>query len=1081
MHGNSNMEVAMGNMFQGINSTRGMRKEAITMLREGRREEADEIFRKLANSRGVAELAVSRVMEKLNVVLIQEPGVLVGVEEDVHWIQKKLMRLGVIYGYDFTEELMDVAYDFEDVIDDLLLRSAAKQRRVGNWGRCFLSIRIHKKLEMIKSKIPHLPPANVPVPLSSETPKYLEEMEWSPMFSLPSQNQLEINTAVSPLKEKLSALLDLKALHPDTKKKTRRVLDELESLGSFLRGLESIDLDDKALMVWTEKLSDVSVSAMVVIEYFINKNVQLRKRSWMVTSFGKLKSQKLVEEIDQLYAKIQNLSITRPREDSQTRSESELEKSGFISFKDDQPVTGEPDFASFADDVHAMTTRLLAADQSFRVIPIIGMQGIGKTTLAKLIFNNNVVAHHFPSRAWPSTTASSTIGDSRQILLDIIKKLMNCKMRVSKYGVCSSEHDEMMQKLKAFFTDNRCLIVMDDPSNFHYWNSLLKVIADTSNGSRMIWIARKMSIPPNLTSMSSTDPHPLRLRTDEESWAMFTHALKVSIPSELHALKKKIVRRCGGLPLLIDKFAELLSHKDATIEEWSNAIEQPYHDLEKVWSSTLYRIYKDLSLYMRRCLFSLIIFPPDFDIPTRRLITFWVAEDMVEIEDKNEAPEDVAERCLNLLIAQGMVQVANKKLNGNVKTVRLPHALRQYWLSKAQEATALGNHIYTRSELFPGNDMIRRLVDHLDKDDITFDHIHGGHNTSSTSLTRHYRDVLSFRSFDNQETLEPVQYIGNFIGRCISSSCFLLLQVLDLENVFRPKLPEALGKLTQLRYLGMRSTFLEKLPSSISKLQNLQTLDIKHTNINTLPDSIWELQQLRHLYLSEGYRSKLKPRPSIGCLTTLQTLCGLFIDEETPVRDGLNRLLNLRKLGLAMPSQRKAMSSQVEAITEWVQNLKHLRSLRVKSISEDYEAWDLELKPLTGHLNLSCIYLFGRLRNPSIVSQFPPSLIDLTLSGSELTEDPMQSLDKLPNLRSLKLYAKSYLGKSMHCSKGGFPQLRVLKLWNLDQLEEWKVEKGALQAIRDLEIRYSERPLVVPEELSDRSPLLKIDIVEPDQ
>ena len=142
--------------------------------------------------------------------------------------------------------------------------------------------------------------------------------------------------------------------------------------------------------------------------------------------------------------------------------------------------------------------------------------------------------------------------------------------------------------------------------------------------------------------------------------------------------------------------------------------------------------------------------------------------------------------------------------------------------------------------------------------------------------------------------------------------------MLDLENVFRPELPEALGKLTKLRYLGMRSTFLEKLPSSISKLQNLQTLDIKHTNINTLLASIWELQYLRHLYLSEGYRSKLKPRPSIGCLTTLQTLCGLFVDEETPVRDGLNRLLNLRKLGLAMPSQRKAMSSQVEAVTEWV-------------------------------------------------------------------------------------------------------------------------------------------------------------------
>ena len=64
----------------------------------------------------------------------------------------------------------------------------------------------------------------------------------------------------------------------------------------------------------------------------------------------------------------------------------------------------------------------------------------------------------------------------------------------------------------------------------------------------------------------------------------------------------------------------------------------------------------------------------------------------------------------------------------------------------------------------------------------------------------------------------------------------------------------------------------------------------------------------------------------------------------------------------------------------------------------------------------------------------------------------------------------------MRCSRGGVPQLRVLKLWKLDQLEEWKVEKGALQALQDLEIRYSESPPVLPVELLDRSPFLKIDV-----
>ncbi|KAL6342567.1 hypothetical protein AAG906_012424 [Vitis piasezkii] len=739
-----------------------------------------------------------------------------------------------------------------------------------------------------------------------------------------------------------------------------------------------------------EKLSDVSLSAVVVIEDFINNNQQLRKKSWMGSPFGKSKSQHdFGMKMDQIYAKIQELSFSKPEKATQVQGQSRE----FIKSEKHIPpqqTTQNPHLASFDDDVHAMTTRLLAADESFRVIPIMGMEGIGKTTLAKLIFHNKAVVDHFPFRAWPSTTACSTIGDSRQILLDIIKQLMNYKMRVTRDAVVSSEQKEMMQKLKAFLINNR-------------------VLADTSNGSRMICITRKMSLPPNLKTRS--DPHPLRLRADEESWALFTHALKVRIPSELQELKERIVRRCGGLPLLIVKLAEALSQKDATIEEWSRALQQLCHDQEKVWSNTLCRIYKDLSLHMRRCLFSLTLFPHDSDTPTRRLITLW-----------------------------GMVQLSKKKLNGNVKTVRLPDALTQYWLSKAHQARALGDHNYTRSELFPGNHMIRRLVDHLDRDDITFDHIHGGYNTSSTSLTHYYQDVLSFRSFDTRRKIESEEEIGNFLGRCISSNCFLFLWVLDLENVFKPKLPEALGELTRLRYLGLRSTFLEKLPSSISKLRNLQTLDIKHTNISILPNSIWKLQQLRHLYFSEGYRSKLKPQPSIGSLTTLQTLCGLF------------------------------------AVTDWVLNLNHLRSLRVKSIDDNNQPGDLELKPLTGHLNLSCIFLFGRLRNPSIVSQFPPSLIDLTLSGSELTEDPMQSLNKLPNLRSLKLFAKSYLGKSMHCSLGGFPQLRVLKLWKLDQLEDWKVEKGALQALRDLEIRYSERTPILPEELLDRSPFLKIDV-----
>ncbi|KAL6342412.1 hypothetical protein AAG906_009085 [Vitis piasezkii] len=971
-------------------SSRKERGEAWRMMAKGRNEEAKE----MRHRNSTMKMNDKPARNTIDWAEVDDT------EDLVQWIQRELMDARVTYSY-APEQLMDVAYDFEDVIDDLILRSAAKQRRIGNWERCLLVIRIHKKLELIKSKIPDLP-------------------------HLPC--------------------MEVKSACPFNY--------SIEEIVCGREGISSASSGGNSSLYQEEGHAGT-------------RQTQLTKRSWMgpskgfLSAFGKFKSQdKLAVEMDKIYAKIQNLSIHRPTAvNPQGQSRNLKYTLGSAERIPRQPTTQEPDLASFGDDVHAMIARLLTDDQNFRVIPIMGMQGIGKTTLANLIFNHKAVVDHFPFAAWRSDGYRFQLRNKGELL----------QSGRSQCRVWSNQYE--MQRLIPFLINDRSLIVVDN------WNFLvddLEMLPDALNGSRIILTTCETKLPPNLKMKS--DPHPLRLRTNEESWALFTHALKFSIPPELLKLKDEIAKRCGGLPLLIVKLAEALSHKDATIEEWSTALQQFHHDQQQLWPNTLYKIHKDLSLYMRRCLFYFTLFPQDFDIPARRLITLWVAEDLVQPEGENETPEDVAERCLNLLIAQGMVQVTKKKLNGNVKMVQLPDALRQYWSSKAQQATFLGVHTNTRSELSLGTSRIRRLVDHLDKEDISFDHIHGDYNTTSTSLTPYYEDVLSFLSFDTRKESKPGEEVGNFLRQSISSGGFLVLLVLDLENVFRPKLPEAIGKLTRLRYLGLRSTFLEVLPSSISKLQNVQTLDMKHTSINTLPDSIWKLQQLRHLYLSESYRSKLMLRHGTNFPTFLQTLCGLFVDEETLVRDGLDRLLSIRKLGLTLSSKQEAMSLQLQAVVDWVLKLNQLRSLRLKSIDENNQPWDLELKPLVSLVNLSYIYLLGRLMNPSIMSQFPYSLIDLTLSGSGLVEDPMQSLDKLPNLRSLKLLAKSYLGKNMLCSLGGFPQLRVLNLWKLEQLEEWNVEKGALQALRHLEIRFCRSLKILPAELLHRT-LLKIEVI----
>jgi Leucine-rich repeat (LRR) protein len=129
----------------------------------------------------------------------------------------------------------------------------------------------------------------------------------------------------------------------------------------------------------------------------------------------------------------------------------------------------------------------------------------------------------------------------------------------------------------------------------------------------------------------------------------------------------------------------------------------------------------------------------------------------------------------------------------------------------------------------------------------------------------------------------------------VYSLCLSVLPSLNLT--FRPQLPKVLSKLVLLRYLGLRWTYHH--PSSISNLLKLQTLDVKHTYISTLPRSLWKMQRLRHLYLSESYCNRFGPRQSGASLTDLQTFWGAFVDEKSPVKDGLNTLINLKKLGVA--------------------------------------------------------------------------------------------------------------------------------------------------------------------------------------
>jgi len=249
--------------------------------------------------------------------------------------------------------------------------------------------------------------------------------------------------------------------------------------------------------------------------------------------------------------------------------------------------------------------------------------------------------------------------------------------------------------------------------------------------------------------------------------------------------------------------------------------------------------------------------------------------------------------------------------------------------------------------------------------------------------------------------------------------------------------------------------------------------------------------ELRHLFLSETFHSRFPPQqkdhlshfrfllPQLrdNFLYDLQTLWGLFVDEETPVKDGLDTLVNITKLGLACQSmslQPAAMITQLVAVADWIAKLEHLQSLRLKSRDEEGKPWILYLQSFKNNVNLTDMYLLGRFSSSSIMSQFPKSLVELTLSHSKLEEDPMQLLKELSNLRILSLLADCYVGQTMFCQSQIFPQLHVLKFWNLQHFEEWTIEPGALPCLRQLEIRSCPRLILLPDGLKHVNTLLEL-------
>ncbi|OMO70584.1 Disease resistance protein [Corchorus capsularis] len=907
--------------------------------------------------------------------------------------------------------------------DGLQYIKTLQELKVRGMPQQFITSRLQKPDGIDWSKIQHIPSITMVI-LSGiiEGGKTLScQDQIFSAYSWACSSSMDAAVVVSLLSHKLQTLLNDEAIAitPKVKDQVQRTNHQLNLFRRLLKEAEK----NQALAVeinsnqWTSHLLRALYSLEDAIDTFVVKKALQTQKPF--TSYHN--QVVLIKKMKEFISKTGNLLKDNQPLDMQDMADNNIpgpsqhQRWGRISrfcFDDESHTVG---LEEQVNNLASLVVQEAEQGNQPAVVSMVGEAGSGKTAIARIIYNRVDIKQHFTSRVWVRVTKEFKL---RDVLVDMISQLDEKVANESLFL------DELRWRLPKLLGQGRCLIVVDDVDAPEFWEEIKDVFPTSPHGGVVIVTTRKADVA---VSSAGSTLH-VRPLNDDESWALFLKKLEVT-EDRLHdcqliKFKEQILKLCGGLPLAIALMGGLLSAKELTDSEWLKVIEY-VNAVEDILALS----YHELPSYLKPCFLYMGLFPKATEISVRRLIHLWVAEGFVtSLCDSDMVEEDLAEMYFEELVCRKIIEVVRWKLDGSPKTCRLPSFVHDVFSSKARDIGFFQIHsksFSTSKSQLP----VRRLATYSNAH---FSRIHINH-------------LRSYVSFNTLKGGIPAGNSSMFLDKIVRKRNLEVFQVLDLESVYKPQLPKVMLNLLNLRYLGLRSTAISSLPVSISNLQFLETLDVKHTNITTLPDSFWKLGNLRHLYLNGIFLDSLEAL-SLASLNKLQTLCGLSIGTESLVAETFSKLTRLRKLHLTfyIPTSIKV---------EFTSQLKKLHSLKIKSIRESGERASIKFKSFKELQNLVDLYLFGGLLRPFDARILPPNLKSLTLSKTGLEKDPMPVLGKLPHLYSLRLFNFSYIGEEMTCLSGAFPQLHVLKLWQLDHLNKWVVKQGALTSLRELEIR----------------------------
>ena len=663
------------------------------------------------------------------------------------------------------------------------------------------------------------------------------------------------------------------------------------------------------------------------------------------------------------------------------------------------------------------------SDAQLSVIPILGMGGLGKTTLAQLVYNDDDVSCYFDLKAWACVPDDFDIVRVTKVILESI-------IAPQTYDV--NDLNLLQVKLKEKLSDKKFLFILDDVWNEDYndWTKLRSPFEFGAPGSKIIVTTRNHGV--SLT-MGTTPTYELKDLSNDACWRVFTqHALGATdftMHPELEEIGRDILDKCKGSPLAAKVLGGLLRAKHSC-DEWKNVLNSKIWDIPEEKSSILSILklsYEYLPSHLKRCFAYCSLFPKDYKFKEKELVLLWMAEGLVQETERNKPMEDIGSEYFQDLLMRSFFQQ-----------------------SYSDESLFVMHDLINDIAQWAAGGLCYRLEDTL-----------CGNNQSDTfTKVRHFSYVQSmydgikkFEDFPKDVHLRtfmslPIKnwgYLTNDVPSCLLPQ-LRYLRVLSLGGYQIFEIPNSISDLKHLRYLNLSNTSIRSLPASTSSLYNLQTLLLKGcSRLTKLPVKIGNLVNLRHLDITNADSIKEMPM-GIEELKNLQTLSNFIVGKDTGSKIG--DLLNLEFLRgrlcisslenvLDVEEARKANLNGKKGLDALVMKWEHA----VDDIQDSGIAIDV-LNMLRPNIMVKTLFIEGY-----VGTQFPTWLRDPSFSNMvELKIDrcgkcmSLPAVGQLPSLKYLviiRMGQVQIVGPEFY-GDGCLKPFRSLETLCFDDMQEWR-------------------------------------------